>query len=135
MDDPRRQLDFWLGCWRCDWEGGTGRNTVEAVCDGRVIRESFQADGLIGTSISVYDETAGSWVQTWMDSQGGWFHLTGAMRDGAFELETTTPDAEGRRKRMRFAAITHGSFEWTWARSVAGGGWEQLWRIAYSRTR
>ena len=100
--------------------------------EGRVIRESFDAPGLIGTSISVYDAAAARWVQTWMDSQGSWFHLTGGMRDGAMELFTTEPDADGCRKRMRFAAIAGGSFEWTWSRSAADG-WDELWRIDYTR--
>jgi hypothetical protein len=45
MDDPRRQFDFWLGRWQARWEGGAGTNVVEAVCEGRVIRESFDAPG------------------------------------------------------------------------------------------
>ena len=54
------------------------------------------------------------------------------MRDGAMELFTTEPDADGRRKRMRFAAIAADRFEWTWSRSAADG-WDELWRIDYTR--
>ena len=132
MDDPLRQFDFWLGEWRCSWDGGAGRNLVEAVCGGRVLRESF--DGrpdldLVGTSISTYDERAGRWVQTWMDSQGSWFHLTGVFSDGAMELVTT---AAAETKRMRFQDIGEHGFTWTWA-SAAGSGWTELWRIEYRR--
>jgi threonine 3-dehydrogenase len=108
VDDPRRQFDFWLGSWRCAWHGGEGTNLVEAVCGGRVLRESFDgrpAIDLVGTSISAYDESARRWVQTWMDSQGSWFHLTGTFRDDAMELVTTEPDARGDTKRMRFEDI------------------------------
>jgi len=135
MDDPRRQFDFWLGEWRCAWLGGEGTNLVEAVCEGRVLRESFDgrpAIDLVGTSISVYDEPAQQWVQTWMDSQGSWFHLTGAFRDGAMELMSAQPDAGGDIKRMRFENITERAFTWTWAGS-GGGEWTELWRIEYSR--
>ena len=134
IDDPRRQLDFWLGDWDCTWQGGHGRNRVVAECDGRVIREAFDgsADGLVGTSISLYDETAGRWLQTWMDSQGGWFHLRGGARDGGFEL-ATAPDGDGAAKRMRFDRIRPDGFEWTWSRSRDGGLWEPLWAIAYTR--
>jgi hypothetical protein len=135
MDDPQRQFDFWLGEWSCAWDGGEGRNLVEAVCGGRVLRESFDgrpAIDLVGTSISVYDETAERWVQTWMDSQGSWFHLTGVFHDGAMELLTTQPDARGEIKRMRFEDISERAFTWTWA-SSAGGEWTELWRIEYSR--
>ena len=135
MDDSRRQFDFWLGAWRCAWLGGEGTNLVEAVCGGRVLRESFDgrpAIGLVGTSISAYDESAQRWVQTWMDSQGSWFHLTGTFRDGAMELVTTQPDARGDTKRMRFEDISERAFTWTWA-SSGGGEWTELWRIEYSR--
>jgi hypothetical protein len=135
MDDPRRQFDFWLGEWVCTWDGGAGRNVVEAVCDGRVVRESFDGGpgaGLIGTSISVYDEPAARWVQTWMDSQGSWFHLTGGFSDGAMQLVTTQPDARGETKRMRFQDIGERSFTWTWSSSAAGE-WAELWRIEYRR--
>jgi hypothetical protein len=55
------------------------------------------------------------------------------MREGAMELLTTSLDAGGYRKRMRFADITPASFRWTWARS-RNVDWEDLWEIAYLRT-
>ena len=67
-----------------------------------------------------------------MDSQGSWFHLTGAFRDGAMELVTTQADLCGDTKRMRFEDITERAFTWTWA-SSGGGEWTELWRIEYSR--
>jgi hypothetical protein len=137
MSDPLRQFDFWLGEWRCSWQGGDGQNRVDAICDGRVIRESF--DGrpgvdLAGTSISLYDAQAGRWVQTWMDSQGSWFHLQGEFRDGAMELFTVAADARGETKRMRFCDIADDGFTWSWASSADGESWRELWRIAYRRT-
>jgi hypothetical protein len=135
MDDPRRQFDLWLGEWRCHWEGGEARNLVEAVCGGRVLRESFDgrpAIDLVGTSISLYDEPAERWVQTWMDSQGSWFHLNGAFQDGAMELLTSQPDARGETKRMRFQDIGDDGFTWSWA-SSGGQEWRELWRIEYRR--
>jgi hypothetical protein len=134
-DMSERDFDFWAGVWECTWEGGRGKNTVEWICGGRVLRESFDASqhGLIGTSISVHDGAAGRWVQTWMDSEGSWFHLDGMMRDGAMELVTTAPDAEGYRKRMRFADIQRDSLRWTWSRALDGSVWEPLWEIDYRR--
>jgi hypothetical protein len=133
--DAERGFDFWLGTWDCSWDGGHGRNVVDRICDGRVVRERFDAaaHGLVGTSISVYDAAAAHWVQTWMDSDGSWFHLTGGTRERAMELLTTSPDGDGYRKRMRFADITPASFRWTWARS-RGGDWEDLWEIDYLRS-
>ena len=137
MDDPRRQFDFWLGEWRCAWEGGAGANSIELICAGAVVHESFRSDDaeLVGTSISVYDAGAGAWVQTWMDNQGSWFHLTGRFADGAMDLYTTTPDAQGFRKRMRFSGISDDAFDWSWARSADMAAWEPLWAISYTRRR
>ena len=104
-----------------------------AECDGRVIREAFDgsADGLIGASISLYDEAARCWRQSWGDSQGSWFDLRGGVRDGGFELHTEA-GADGFVRRMRFDQIQPDSFRWTWARS-AGGEWEPMWTISYRR--
>ena len=103
-----------------------------------MLRERFDASdhGLVGTSISVHDGRTGRWVQTWMDSDGSWFHLSGAMHDGSMELVTALADADGYTKRMRFSEIEPASFRWTWARSRGGGGggWEPLWEIGYRRT-
>jgi hypothetical protein len=134
--DGSRDFDFWAGTWECTWDGGEGRNSVEWICSGRVLRESFDAEahGLVGTSISVYDAAAGQWIQTWMDSDGSCFHLTGRMQDGAMVLLTTTLDAEGYRKRMRFSNIEIDRFDWDWSRSAGEDSWEPLWAIAYRRT-
>jgi hypothetical protein len=132
-DDPHRQLDFWIGRWECSWEGGAGTNEVTSICDGAVVQERFQTGGLAGVSISVYDESAGCWVQTWMDSQGSWFHLNGSFADGAMSLYTTAPDEQGYRKRMRFDEITPDGFRWAWARSRDMAAWDVLWTIAYRR--
>jgi hypothetical protein len=133
--DGARDFDFWLGTWECAWDGGSGRNVVDWVCQGRVLRERFDAaeHGLVGTSISVYDAAASCWVQTWMDSDGGWFHLIGARSGRAIDLLTTTLDGDGYRKRMRFSDIDEAGFRWTWARSRSGGQWEPLWAIDYRR--
>ena len=137
MDDPRRHFDFWVGRWRCAWDGGAGTNVVDTVCDGAVVRESFESDdgSLIGTSLSVYDPVAGCWVQTWMDSQRSWFHLTGHFDSGALDLVTTTEDPQGRRFRMRFAGISDEGFDWTWSGSSPDGRWEPRWAIRYQRDR
>jgi hypothetical protein len=134
-DDPRRQFDFWIGRWDCTWEDGHGRNEVTSICEGTVIQERFAADDgqLDGVSISIFDSRRECWVQTWMDSQGSWFHLTGRFEADAMNLYTTEVDADGYRKRMRFAAITANGFAWSWARSRSMTGWEPLWAIDYRR--
>jgi hypothetical protein len=132
-DDPRRQFDFWIGRWDCSWPGGAGTNDVTLVCDGAVIQERFASSELSGVSISVYDASTGRWVQTWMDSQRSWFHLTGSFEDGAMNLYTTIADEQGYRKRMRFDSITPEAFRWSWARSRDMTEWEGAWEIEYRR--
>jgi hypothetical protein len=133
--DAARDFGFWVGTWDCTWDGGSGRNVVDWVCEGRVLQERFDASahGLVGTSISLYDAAAGRWVQTWMDSEGSWFHLMGAMSGGVMDLLTTELDADGYRKRMRFSEIGAERFLWTWARSRGEDDWEPLWAIRYRR--
>lgn len=135
--DGSRDFDFWVGEWDCSWSGGEGGNVVAWTCGGRVLHEAFDAGrhGLLGTSLSVYDAAAGCWVQTWMDSSGAWFHLTGARTADGMELRTTTPSADGHRKRMRFTGIRADRFEWDWSRSQDGARWEPLWAVSYRRAR
>ena len=124
-------FDFWLGDWDCSWsEGGRGRNVVTKELGGNVVYERF--DGrpgvdLAGWSVSVWDEDDGVWRQTWVDDNGSYFALEGAMRDGAMELVSTDETY-----LMRFENIAPGSFDWSWSRRN-GDGWETLWRIGYAR--
>jgi hypothetical protein len=134
--DGARDFDFWVGTWHCVWDGGEGGNVVDWACGGRVLRERFDAEphGLVGTSLSVYDAAAGCWVQTWMDSNGSWFHLKGARGADGMELRTTTAE-DGYRKRMRFTDIHDDRFDWEWSRSQDGAAWEPVWAISYTRDR
>jgi hypothetical protein len=131
----RCDLDFWLGEWDATWAGGgRGRNSVTKVLDGKVVLERF--DGYPGTtlqgmSMSVYDEGADHWVQTWMDNEGGWFHLAGRRENGEVQLLCRQPEAM---LRMRFYDIAEDAFSWSWERSADGGAtWQAVWRIAYAR--
>lgn len=127
-------FDFWLGTWRARWgdEGAEGTNTVTKEYGGKVVYERF--DGrpgaeFTGMSVSVYDEQADLWRQTWVDDEGNYFALEGGMEDGAMVLEC---EVRGTRYRMRFAEIAESSFSWTWER-LAGEQWELAWAIAYER--
>ena len=57
-----RSFDFWLGTWRCTWDGGEGTNTITRTLDDHVILERFTAAGtepFEGMSVSVFDPRAG----------------------------------------------------------------------------
>jgi hypothetical protein len=72
-DERSDELNFWLGRWDLTREGGQGIHHIEAILDGRMILERFEAQaqpGLKGMSVSVQDERQGCWRQTWVDNQG-----------------------------------------------------------------
>jgi hypothetical protein len=135
------QLDFWVGDWNATWvEGGAkreGRNTIRRVLDGCVIREEF--DGrpggtLVGGSVSVYDEKAGQWRQTWVDNEGHYLVFTGGLRDGVVVLDRVQAPGSEVRQRMRFTDVTRDRFTWYWETSRdAGKTWETSWLIEYRR--
>src|SRR5436190_775368 len=86
-------LDFWIGTWDCTWDGGRGTNRITREFDDRVVVERFEAlepEPFRGTSLSVFDPNAG-WRQTWVDSNGSYWHFTGETVDGGFAFATPGP--------------------------------------------
>lgn len=132
-----RALDFWIGTWECMWEGGRGINRIARGFDDRVVIERFEAvepEPFTGMSLSVFDPNAG-WRQTWVDSNGSYWHFTGAAIDGGFVFATPEPvDDERLLKRMVFSDIRPASFDWRWEASPDGISWAQRWAIHYRRT-
>jgi hypothetical protein len=131
-------LDFWIGEWHAEWEGGSGTSYVTRELEGRVVVERFEADGdepFSGMSVSVEDSATGRWRQTWVDSGGSyWSFVGGPQDDGTFVFATPEPvDAERVFKRMVFSDIDTDRFSWRWEFSADGAGWEQRWAIAYQR--
>jgi hypothetical protein len=130
-------LDFWVGDWRCDWEGGEGRNRITRELGDRVVVERFESlapERWSGMSLSVFDERHG-WRQTWVDSTGNYWAFRGSPHPDGFSFSVTEiedgPEVE---KRMVFSGIEADTFDWRWERSVDGGEtWEPLWTIDYRR--
>ena len=130
-------LDFWLGEWDCAWSDGTGMNAVTRELGGRVVIERFRAydpDPFDGMSVSVFDEREG-WRQTWVDSNGGYWHLVGSrLVDGSVTFATPGPADEDRTfKRMVFSDVTAEGFDWRWEASPDGEAWRERWAIRYAR--
>jgi hypothetical protein len=130
-------LDFWLGDWRCTWEGGEGRNRITRELDDRVVVErfdSFSPQRWSGMSLSVHRDGAG-WRQTWVDSTGNYWAFDGAPLDGGFTFHTVElEDGRPVAKRMVFSGIRTDAFEWRWERSDDGGDtWRELWLIHYEQ--
>ncbi|HEX6222236.1 MAG TPA: DUF1579 family protein [Acidimicrobiia bacterium] len=143
-----RQLDFWLGEWDLSWpaeqaggeqgERQTGYNRITKLFGDCVIEENFTTDdaSFRGHSVSVYDEKAGMWRQTWVDSAGGYLAFTGSFDGKTMELRTEPSERDGETvvQRMVFSDIADDSLEWAWQGSRDGGEtWNDLWNISYRR--
>jgi hypothetical protein len=130
-------LDFWIGHWVCEWEGGHGTNAVALDMDRHVITERFEAlepEPFSGLSVSVHGPD-GIWRQTWVDSTGSYWHFEGGPNDdGTFVFGTPgRVDAEQLYKRMVFSEISQDGFVWRWEFSNDLSTWKQRWAITYKR--
>jgi hypothetical protein len=130
-------FDFWVGRWRGTWQGGSGVNEIEKLYDGRVIVEHFAADApgpLRGMSVSVLDESAGRWKQTWVDNTGSYLDFAGgAVGEEMHFTRVARLAGKDVVQRMRWACIEDNTFEWFWQRREDGGDWETVWHISYLR--
>lgn len=136
---PEQQFDFWLGKWDVSWgEGQHGVNHIQRVLDGQVIQEDFDgrpAMDFRGHSVSVYSPHYGHWQQTWVDTQGNYWHLRGGWQHDRFTL-VTDDLLQGRavKYRMVFYKIALDTLDWNWELSEDGGQtWGLRWKIHYQR--
>ena len=67
-------------------------------------------DPFTGLSVSVPDPEGDGWRQTWVDSNGSYWHFVGGPQpDGTFMFATPEPvDADRLYKRMVFSEIVSG---------------------------
>jgi hypothetical protein len=134
-----RQLDFWLGDWEVTWgDDGRGTNRVVQILDGQVIQENFDAGDTMpfrGMSLSVYKTSIGAWQQTWVDTDGNYWHFTGEFKDGRMIFATEDLiDGQPVKLRMVFYNIEPDQLKWKWEQSRDGGQtWELNWNIHYKR--
>ena len=140
----QKQLDFWVGEWDLTWPGtkagetGHGTNSIQRIMDGCVVQENFSglAQHLRGTSVSIFDATAGKWKQTWVDNEGGYLDFTGEFKDGQMILqrEATGPSGTKFLQRMVWKNISLNEFDWSWESSHDNGKtWQVQWPIHYRR--
>ena len=140
-----RQLDFWVGEWRADFDlpggkRGTATNRITRDEYGAcVITEHFYQPDIDyrGHSVSMYDAKTKQWRQTWVDSQGSYIALAGGPVSGqphSFELATV--QAGPSLSRMVWQDVKPDSFTWRWQkRASEGAAWEDSWVIRYSRAK
>lgn len=136
---PEKQLDFWIGAWEVSWgEGQRGSNLVQRVLDGQVIQEDFDGTPAIsfrGHSVSVYSSQHRRWRQTWVDTEGNYWHFLGGWQGDRFVLMADDVDQDRPVKfRMVFYNIARDALEWVWERSDDDGKtWVVKWQIHYQR--
>jgi hypothetical protein len=142
----QKQFDFWIGDWNLTWPGqgagetGHGTNSIKRILDGCVVQESFSEEGstpLRGTSVSIFDGTAGKWKQTWVDNQGSYLDFVGELKDGQLILQReATKNGTTIIQRMVWKNITANELDWSWEASQDGGKtWQVKWPIHYKRKR
>ena len=137
-----RTLDFWVGEWIAEDDKGQRIGTNRITRDeygACVITEHFKmADGsMIGHSVSIYRPALKQWRQNWVDSQGGYFDLTGGPVSGSdhiFALENNRPVPTASFLRMIWQDVKPDSFVWRWqARAKETDPWADRWVIHYKR--
>ena len=105
-------LDFWLGTWIATWEGGGGTNTITRELADAVVVERFEAappEPWSGMSVSVHDPTTDRWRQTWVDSNGSYWHFVGTRTVEGTIFATPEPvDEDQAYKRMVFSDVDTG---------------------------
>jgi hypothetical protein len=144
-EPQQKQFDFWIGEWELTWPGnnpgetGHGTNTIKRIMDGCVVQENFSGGDsmhLRGTSVSVFDVSAGKWKQTWVDNEGGYLDFAGEFKNGQMILarEAMRPDGTNVIQRMVFKNISPNELDWSWEASKDGGKtWTVNWPIHYKR--
>lgn len=138
-----RQLDFWLGTWQVSWDlpdgrRAEGRNTITRTHAGCVLTEAFEGgpdtNHFQGTSHSLFHVPTRQWRQTWVDTLGGYFDLTGGPApEGRFILTNIRLTDSAPHLRMVWENISPAALDWLWQKSADGQTWETAWHIRYER--
>jgi hypothetical protein len=133
-----RHFDFWIGEWDVTLPNGqtAGTNRIQSINAGCALREEWTgAGGSTGTSLNVFDASAGRWHQTWIGSDGVLLMLDGGLRDGMMELSGVTTGANGAKTlhRIRWTPVggTPRTVRQLWESSTDGG---KSWVVAFDGT-
>lgn len=133
-----RQFDFWLGEWEVKLPNGkvAGTNSIKSILGGCALQESWQGSGNInGHSYNIYDATAKSWHQTWVDNAGSLLDLNGGLQDGKMVLSGDSKDEKGTtvKNRITWTRIDADHVRQLWETSSDGKTWAVSFDGMYTR--
>lgn len=122
------QFDFWIGDWDVYGAPGRppGRNTITALHDGCVIRESYENGRYTGMSMNYYDAEADKWHQLWIDNQGLILPLEGGWNGESMILAND-------RSRITWTPNEDGSVRQLWEQTEDGETWQTVFDGKYVR--
>lgn len=125
-------FDFWIGIWEVRAKDGTllGHNRVEALLEGIILQEHWRgAKGGAGTSLNAFMPSKGLWRQTWVDQQGQFLDLEGALEGHQMVLRGTTSSKEGPvAERITWTPLADGRVRQLWEQSHDEG---TTWTVAF----
>lgn len=136
-----RQFDFWIGEWEVRRPDDTpaGHNTIEAILDGCVLRETYAAaeSPYRGTSLNIYDAGRKQWHQSWVDNTGLLLTLDGGLVDGKMVLRGTTVGPKGERlHEISWTPLDDGRVKQHWRTSTDGGeSWQDVFVGLYAKVK
>ena len=138
--DEFRQFDFWVGSWEVydSTEALLGTNIIDVIQDSCVLRENWTSarSAYTGTSYNFYDQASGTWIQTWIDNQGGSLQLQGGMvRSGMRMSSSPSRDDRGRNviNRITWTPLPDGTVRQHWQTKADDGPWTTLFDGIYKR--
>jgi hypothetical protein len=127
-----RQFDFWVGTWnvyRTGTEVLAGRNVIESLYGGCVIRESWSSQGGSGgSSFNSWLPNDRIWRQTWVDGSNSYAVFEGRYENDRMVLTGHWPGAAGPGTnplvRMTYSRVEGGAVRQLGEQSLDGG---QTW--------
>jgi hypothetical protein len=143
VSDEAHQFDFWVGKWEVHPNGAPqiiAHSLIEKKYGGCAIRENWMPVGKEleggGGSLSLYDQRAGHWRQTWIDSSGSRVDFDGGVTDGIMAITGNWMNFAGPGKdalvRMNYKLQPDGQVR-QWGESSTDGGktWSKAFDFLY----
>ena len=102
------QFDFFAGHWVARKTDGqpAGTNWVSTELGGCMLLEHWTgATGTNGQSLNFYDRNDRKWHQVWVDNEGNWLNLIGALDGKSMNFTATTVGAGGKPQLIKAAFV------------------------------